>query len=97
MSEQPTPTSCGSTSPIGSHTCILRPGHPGLHSDKTLAEITPNGERIVWKLPEDIGDNICGDEYDGEECELEPGHAGGHIAGNLAWSYGRAAASYRTA
>ncbi|MFE7547033.1 rhodanese-like domain-containing protein [Streptomyces gardneri] len=90
MPDHDTPIPCGSTAPIGNHTCVLQQGHTGLHSDKTLAAITPNGERIVWQLPEDVGDRICGDEYDGEECELEPGHAGGHIAGNLAWSYGRA-------
>lgn len=32
---------------------------------------------------------VCGNEYDGEECELEPGHPAGHRSGNLAWSYGR--------
>ncbi|WP_103512944.1 hypothetical protein [Streptomyces sp. SM13] len=35
-------------------------------------------------------DPICGDRYDDEACELEPGHAGAHCAGNLCWDYGRA-------
>ncbi|MGW6420359.1 hypothetical protein [Streptomyces sp. NPDC055055] len=91
------PTLCGTPSLHGGHTCVLDQGHTGFHANKTLAEVTPNGERIVWKLPEDIGDSICGDEYDGEECELEPRHGGSHVAGNLAWSYGRSTTSYRTA
>ncbi|MFD7066097.1 hypothetical protein ACFV97_02550 [Streptomyces sp. NPDC059913] len=31
-------------------------------------------------------DPICGDEYDDEACELEPGHSGAHCAGTLCWS-----------
>lgn len=95
MTEQPSPsTPCGSTSLTGGHICVLPAGHSGLHSDKTLAEVTPNGERMVWQI---FDDAVCGDEYDGEECELEPGHGGSHVSGNLAWSYGRFTGSYRTA
>jgi len=39
---------------------------------------------------ETTNEPVCGDEYDGEECELEPGHPAGHLSGNVAWSYGRA-------
>ena len=88
------PTPCGSTSPHGGHVCVLHQGHPGLHADKPLAAITPNGSRIVWQTLAD--DPVYGDEYDGEECELEPGHGGSHVSGNLAWSYGRSTTAYRT-
>lgn len=30
-------------------------------------------------------DPICGDRYDDEVCELEPGHGGAHCAGTLCW------------
>lgn len=97
MTETTAPAPCGSTSPHGGYVCVLPQGHSGLHSDKTLAEVTPNGERMVWQISDNADDPICGDEYDGEECELEPGHGGGHVSGNLAWSYGRFTGSYRTA
>lgn len=90
------PTPCGTPSLHGSHVCVLPKGHYGLHANKTVAEVTPMGSRIVWQLADDA-DRICGDEYDGEECELEPGHAGAHLSGNLAWSYGRAALQHPSA
>ncbi|MFI0929677.1 hypothetical protein ACH4TP_38000 [Streptomyces sp. NPDC021012] len=32
-------------------------------------------------------DECCGAEYDGFECELEPGHLGAHCDGTFAWAY----------
>ncbi|WP_328902314.1 hypothetical protein OHR86_22500 [Streptomyces sp. NBC_00441] len=41
----------------------------------------------------DDGDPICGDQYDGEACELDPGHDGAHCAGTLCWDDERATAA----
>lgn len=59
------PTPCGSTSLHGGHTCVLHQGHTGLHANKTLAEVTPDGERIVWQIL-DNADTVTVDCFDVE-------------------------------
>lgn len=56
-------------------------------------KVSTHGDKLHSLLETVTSGPVCGDEYDGEECELEPGHAGGHIAGNLAWSYSRTTAT----
>lgn len=77
---------CDALSPDARHVCVLAQHHEGLHSDKPLAEVTPNGECMVWQLNSDA-DPVCGDRYDAYECELEPGHLGAHLDGTFAWAY----------
>lgn len=53
--------------------------------------IKPAGHDSAHLVTEgDVDDEFCGNEYDADSCELEPGHSGAHLSGNLAWSYGRA-------
>jgi hypothetical protein len=40
---------CRTPSPDRKHTCVLGSGHDGLHADKPLADITPNGSRMIWE------------------------------------------------
>lgn len=57
--------------------CIKPAGHDGPHL------VTPGDVDLV-------DDPICGDEYDADACELEPGHTGLHLAGNLGWAHDEA-------
>jgi len=47
---------CGNTSPHGGHVCVLDRHHDGLHADKPLAEITPDGSRMVWRHATEAAD-----------------------------------------
>ncbi|MFB8182572.1 hypothetical protein ACFC8N_42615 [Streptomyces sp. NPDC055966] len=42
---------CAMPSPDGQHSCVLPPNHEWLHADKHLAEVMPNGSRVVWETP----------------------------------------------
>jgi hypothetical protein len=42
---------CAMPSPDGQYRCVLPPNHEGLHAEKHLAEVMPNGNRMVWETP----------------------------------------------
>lgn len=44
-------TPCATPSPDGQYQCVLPPNHQGMHADKHLADVTPNGTRTIWETP----------------------------------------------
>ncbi|MYZ37106.1 MULTISPECIES: hypothetical protein [unclassified Streptomyces] len=50
---------------------------------RTAAEVV----ELTRPAPAPDDDPICGDQYDDEICELEPGHVGAHSTGTLCWDY----------
>lgn len=49
-----------------------------------------DGDRVLREFLA-AADPICGDENDGDWCELEPGHDGNHRADTVEWAAGPAA------
>lgn len=47
---------CRNTSPHDGHVCVLERHHGDLHADKPLAEITPDGSRMVWRHATETAD-----------------------------------------
>jgi hypothetical protein len=52
---QPATGLCGTPSPDGRFVCVLEPHTNGvMHSDRTDADVMPNGRRMVWETPAEL-------------------------------------------
>jgi hypothetical protein len=77
----PAPHSCfahGQTCPC--------PAYRQLPHDEAVAQLKLNQQAAAERAAAAAPDPICGDENDGDWCELEPGHDGHHRADTAEWT-----------
>lgn len=76
----PAPHSCfahGQTCPC--------PAYRQLPHDEAVAQLKLNQQAAAERAAASAPDPVCGDENDGDWCELEPGHEGHHRADTVEW------------
>ncbi|WP_030185962.1 hypothetical protein [Streptomyces capuensis] len=47
---------CGNVALYDGHVCVLERHHNGLHANKPLAQVMPDGERMVWQHTDPASD-----------------------------------------